>query len=366
MPLTRGNQFEPRARSGLREVVQVNIYALMRSQLTLPQEPFAALHLDCAGEGPLEFAQMVKGSRAVTYGARETRMDHYDMKQVELLMKTGYDYAAFGSFEAFRITRNSFSLVVVAGQGDLDMEPKIPTRESQLLRAAGKLLVPGGILVANINTWLPDDALDVLERQFSDVNIWGKTPGVSRSRMVVGVKKPASSKDQSARDRMILADAAPSLPPKTGTPRYTVPVGTGRVESFVGDAISDAQAEQCLRSSAAYEGLAKRCRQARALDSRIGRPPCELHKGHIAMLLAAGHLDGVVGEGPDAHVVLGSVKRIVRTEDISEEEEAEKADDDSTIVEKRILTFRSAIHLVSKEGDLTTFGGGEDTDTPAV
>ena len=35
------------------------------------------------------------------------------------------------------------------------------------------------------------------------------------------------------------------------------------------------------------------------------------HSGHLGLLLAAGKLDGIVGEGPDRHVVKGKVKKVV-------------------------------------------------------
>jgi hypothetical protein len=274
-----------------------------------------------------------------------------------------YHYAAFGSFESFRIGKSSFSVVVVAGQNE--MEPRSPSRESVLLRAAAKLLVPGGVMVAHIRTWLPDDALDVLERQFSDVSIWASARPSARSRIVLGVRKPASSKDPMARDRMVLMDAAPSLPPGDGKPTYKVPGGTMEVATFIGDAISDCQAERYLTMSSAYEALDKRCQKWRAVESRIGRPPCELHKGHIAMLLVAGQLDGAIGEGPDAHVVLGSVKRAERIEDVTEEGE-EESGESAVISESRVLTFDSTVKILTKQGEMITFGEGEGTDTPAL
>jgi hypothetical protein len=35
-----------------------------------------------------------------------------------------------------------------------------------------------------------------------------------------------------------------------------------------------------------------------------------LHSGHLGLLLAAGKLDGVLGVGPDLHVVKGKVSKI--------------------------------------------------------
>ena len=46
-------------------------------------------------------------------------------------------------------------------------------------------------------------------------------------------------------------------------------------------------------------------------ELQVPRPPLPLHSGHLGLLLAAGKLDGVVGEGLDRHVVKGKVTKVV-------------------------------------------------------
>lgn len=42
-------------------------------------------------------------------------------------------------------------------------------------------------------------------------------------------------------------------------------------------------------------------------DNATSTPPLPLHLGHLSLLLAAGHINGLLGQGPDRHVVRGTV-----------------------------------------------------------
>ncbi len=44
---------------------------------------------------------------------------------------------------------------------------------------------------------------------------------------------------------------------------------------------------------------------------QVPRPPLPLHSGHLGLLLAAGKLDGIIGQGVDRHVVKGKVTKVV-------------------------------------------------------
>jgi tRNA1(Val) A37 N6-methylase TrmN6 len=46
-------------------------------------------------------------------------------------------------------------------------------------------------------------------------------------------------------------------------------------------------------------------------------PPLPLHLGHLSLLLAAGKINGILGDGPDRHVVRGSVIKTISTAESS-------------------------------------------------
>lgn len=86
----------------------------------------------------------------------------------------------------------------------------------------------------------------------------------------------------------------------------------------------------------------------------VPSPPLQLGKGHLAMLLAAGHLDGLVrpADGQPPHVVRGTAKKV---KFVSEKEQDVLPDGQvtcKTIYSERIdLTVRA----VTQNGLIRTF-----------
>ena len=86
----------------------------------------------------------------------------------------------------------------------------------------------------------------------------------------------------------------------------------------------------------------------RLIESRPVRdlpsPPLALGKGHIALLLASGHLDGVVSP-PDEppHLVRGTARKIEYVKSIESEVDEEKGTDKTVVVksERIVLTIRT-------------------------
>jgi hypothetical protein len=90
-------------------------------------------------------------------------------------------------------------------------------------------------------------------------------------------------------------------------------------------------------------------------EKAIGRPPLPLGKGHLALLLASGQLNGVVPSEPP-HVVRGSSRK---EEYVSETkcDENEKTGAVTTTVIKRekvVLVVRT----VDRSGEIQTLEGG--------
>lgn len=72
-----------------------------------------------------------------------------------------------------------------------------------------------------------------------------------------------------------------------------------------------------------------------------------LHTGHLGLLLAAGFLDGVVGSGPNRHLVRG---RVVK-EEVADEVEEEGPDGD--VVTTRVVrdVYRVQVSLLGLGGE---------------
>jgi len=169
------------------------------------------------------------------------------------------------------------------------------------LRACWRVLVPGGVLV-----WMlrPEDidagtAGFVCDR-FSDVTAWSVPGGLA----VVGVRKPALRGDLRAERRLLEALKSPADPARIREPVYSIPGGTEGAR-VVPALPPEGEARERVASSPLWRMFLGGKERGMA-----GRPPLPLRPGHVALLLAAGHLDGVVGEGAQAHAVRGSVERV--------------------------------------------------------
>ncbi|MBI5446326.1 MAG: hypothetical protein HY900_34570, partial [Deltaproteobacteria bacterium] len=80
----------------------------------------------------------------------------------------------------------------------------------------------------------------------------------------------------------------------------------------------------------------------------VGQPPIRLHVGHLGLLLAAGRLNGRVGEGDARHLVVGKPeKHIVKSHETEEDKDGGTVD-----VEKRLETFRVVIKMLLPTGEI--------------
>ena len=85
------------------------------------------------------------------------------------------------------------------------------------------------------------------------------------------------------------------------------------------------------------------CWVARVNETRDERPPLPLHQGHIALMLSNGNLDGIVGEGPNRHVVKGKVqKTIVRHEEQT----------DTGYEERELDQYQVSVKVLTQTGEI--------------
>jgi hypothetical protein len=92
--------------------------------------------------------------------------------------------------------------------------------------------------------------------------------------------------------------------------------------------------------------------------AKVPSPPLALGAGHIALLLASGHLDGVVcppGEPP--HVVRGTARKIEYVADVKESEDAKGKTTTTTTLRERI---QLVVRAVAQDGTIHTWADGEE------
>jgi hypothetical protein len=97
-------------------------------------------------------------------------------------------------------------------------------------------------------------------------------------------------------------------------------------------------------------------------DVPLPSPPLALGIGHVALLLASGHLDGVVHpEGKPPHVVRGSSRKHEYISSVSETDNADGSTTKKTILSQRIDLVIRAVDLT---GSIHTFAATDTEDEP--
>ncbi len=276
--------------------------------LLFPPAPFTALD-PCCGEG-LALAQLVSGTQAFTYGVEldQYRADEAESR-IQNVLKCG--------IEETRIAHQSCSLLFLNPPYDEaireeDAETKTERQEKAFLRMTVPYLIPGGVLVYIIpQARLNRGISRLLASRFEKIQVFRfSDPEYDDFKQVVvfGVRKGENSLDEG------LALKLQNIPnreleplPETATARYSVPPSPP-LKLFRSTVIDPEELEKQMAKSPLWRRLHAMTMRN---DLQVPRPPLPLHSGHLGLLLAAGKLDGVVGKGPDRHVVKGKVTKVV-------------------------------------------------------
>jgi hypothetical protein len=253
---------------------------MLKPLLRFPQGAFAAVDPCCRNA---DLAALLEGTCGRAYGVARD-------KRVLEELRGCFHRLVLGPWEHAQVARGAFSLLYLA-----------PAESHRMwLRQAWRCLVPGGVLVFVA----PPEALDgptvgfVCDR-FSRV-VAGAVPG---GVAVLGARRPKLRGDLKA--ERALREAVQEARPLPQDAALAVPDSDPEVRPFVPGSLTAAEARELAGSSPLWRLF----RESRA--SGLGRPPVPLHAGHVALLLAAGHLDGAVGEGGDRHLVRGAVEKTV-------------------------------------------------------
>jgi hypothetical protein len=322
------------------------VTALVRSWLRFPDGPFAALD-PCAGEG-IALAQTLDGTRGAGYGIE------LDPERARAA-RTRLQRVITGDYKSLRASIAAFSLLWLnppyddeAGEESTRGERK----EHAFLRDSIHYLQPGGVLVYIVpQQRLYQDTVRLLGNRFERLRAFrfpDDTYGDFGQCVVLGIKRRHGEHDPATVEHLLeFARSGPAAPPLTARPpseeSYLLPPGT-EPKLFRGGAIDPEELAADVAASplwARAEALTggRRARQA-------GRPPVLLHRGHLALLLASGEIDGPVGAGPSRHVVRGSVRKHVT---VTEEE-----DEEGNVTRRETESLRVVIRTVDASGAIRT------------
>jgi Uncharacterised methyltransferase family (DUF6094) len=306
----------------------------IRKCLSFPREPFTALD-PCCGEG-LALAQLVSGTQAFTHGVE---LDQHRAGEAESriqnVLKCG--------IEETRIAHQSCSLLFLNPPYDEatreeDAENKTERQEKAFLRMTVPYLVPGGVLVYIIpQTRLNRGTARLLASRFDNIRVF-RFPDPEyhdfRQVVVLGVRKTDNSLDEGVALKLQNVPNRRLKPlPETVTAQYQIPASPA-LKLFRSTIIDPEELEKQMEQSPLWRRFHVMATQD---ELKMPRPPLPLHSGHFGLLLAAGKLDGIIGEGPDRHVVKGKVSKVVSKVEEYKGDVLEQRELDRYVVSIKIL-----------------------------
>ena len=312
----------------------------IRRCLSFPPAPFTALDPFC-GEG-LALEQLVADTKALTYGVE---LDQYRAGEAESriqnLLKCG--------IEETRIAHQSCSLLFLNPPYDEAIREEeagteTERQEKAFLRMTAPYIVPGGVMIYIIpQRRLNRDVARLLASRFERVQVFRfPDPEYADFKQVVvfGVRKTGNSLDQAlALNLQNVPNREIEPLQENATVQYPVPP-SGPLKLFRSTVIDPAELEKQVALSPLWRRFDAMTTKS---ELQVPRPPLPLHSGHLGLLLAAGKLDGVIGDGPDRHVVKGKVTKIVSKVEEYKGDVLELRELDRYVVSIKILNLHGEI-----------------------
>lgn len=312
---------------------------IIRARVKLPDEPFAVID-PCCGEG-LALARFAEGSAAVTYGVEP---DNTRSNEAESRL----DNVLHCPIEATRISNKAFSVLYLNPPYDWEYEDdgeKCVRKEVKFFNRSVRWLAPGGLLVFIIpeSIWNSNLA-DTIKHKFQTLEAW-RFPNPEYEDfgqiVILGIRKEW---DCYSYGRFDLEDYSDDI---TYRMRYIVPRSNPDVPLFMATAFSPDYCARLVEKSVLWSRF-REANQSRSGDMTAKRPPLPLHSGHLTLTLASGVLDGIVGEGPDAHVVKGKVKKVQLT-DMKSTVSEDGTETTTTIIKDK---HQVSIKLLTRDGEI--------------
>ena len=306
----------------------------IRGFLQFPHSREVTLLDPCCGEGQALAIVAEESDYAHTFGIELDRARaNAAKKRLETVVTGGY--------EEVELSPEGFSLLLLNPPYDNQEGER---KEYVFLRDLLTALPSGGVLVYIIpQERLNQSVAEFLSANFTDVRVY-RFPDPEYEafgQIVIFAKRSAWSSDTKTTENELLKIRGmdlPSLPDHTWT-RYPLPtIKKARIR------LRDRKPED-LSKMADTSPLKERLStllDPPSLKTEL-QPPIPPHQGHLGLLLAAGWLNGKVGEGEQAHVVAGRPeKHIVERTSIEGDEE----------VHRRLETFRVHIKVLQQDGTI--------------
>lgn len=315
----------------------LGVIELIRTHLSIRDEIPSNVLDPCCGEG-LAIEALVRGTQMVTYGIElDGERAQASEKRLAHVLLAGY--------EEVEISPGSMGLLFLNPPYD-DGEGE--RKELTFLRDQIDTLMPGGILVYIISqVRLSSVTAAMLAANFTQIRVHRfPDPDFESFRQIVVMGRktdwPIDNPHEAKRLDDLREAELPSL--AKGWHAYLVPKSGPTIVRR--REVSPETILEMSRTSPLW-GRVRDLTEPAAIGAQA-QPPTRLHVGHLGLLLAAGRLNGVVGQGKDRHVVVGKPEKHIVESTFVEE----GADGTTVKVEKRLETFRVTIKTLLPSGEV--------------
>jgi len=319
----------------------ISVVGRIKSFISVPENQSVNAFDPCCGEG-LALKHFTTDWNCKIYGIE---LDEYRAEEAKMVL----DNVLKCSYTKTRITNACFSVLFLNPPYDDETlndgtVTSSERKEKLFLKDTIKYLKPNGLLVYIIpQTRLDKSIAKILSYRFEDIQVYrfqGEEYDAFKQIVVFGVKKKNPEIDQDSYSILKeVREADPPELPLLEEPVYSLP-NAGKVNLFRSTVIDLEELEREAKNSPLWRNFKEMTR----IDvSTNDRPPLPLHQGHIALMLANGKLDGVVGEGADRHVVKGKVQKIV----IRHEEQSQ-----GTTEIRELDQYQVSIKTLTRDGEI--------------
>lgn len=341
--MAEADRVEVAAKPAKGRVIPEHLVTMLKSWIKFPTHPFSIL--DVRAENGANILTLASGTNATVYAVSGRTTTRQCREAFALAKGVGIrDYRVTkGTLGDVRISREAFSLVWCNLAGAFGWE-------SSFLRRSGEYLRAGGLMVVIV----PQERLGEIARYmaawYSDLKVLRfPDPDFEEAHQVavLGVRRRQPERDKTVEDSF---RAYAELPPdflqeiqEAAEPVYQPVESNPQVSVFMTTIMDAEEALELSRTSPVWNRSGIRFNPP--VMKAEGRPPTPLHSGHIALLMASGAFNGVMGTGDQRHLVAGQVtKEIVVTEESEMEEGVEKT------IETETEQFKVNITLLTPDG----------------
>jgi len=315
------------------------VTGMIRELLRFPDKPFAALD-PCCGEG-VALKEAADETLATTFGIEPDNSRSGEAR-------TRLDRVLHSPIEDVKIGHKSFSLIWLNPPYDWEHgeeDERCERKEFSFLRRSHVWLCDDGVLVYIVpENSLTEQVWRLLEARFYNVTVWRfpEPEYQDFKQVVVMAKRKAAGKGGSMLlSRTVLDSPALSV--------YDVPISSPEVKLFMSTRLDRETVKTLAEGSPVWTRLQELTRGVNRGSADGKRPPLPLRSGHLAQMLAAGALDGVIGSGPSAHVIKGKVVKGFR-ERVREEMNAETGA--ASTITVRTDQYYLSLKLLTRAGEI--------------